>query len=215
MALDFKNLKGKAQKAGPDRFKWSEGRNHFRMVSAVVPGYKYWLKTADGNSVPMDALSFDREKEQFNNKITDVVRKHFPDKKCSWAYTSFVIDRADGKLKIMDHKKKLFNEILLAAQDLGDPTDAEEGWDVVVERQKTGPKVFNVEYHLKVLESSKLKKALTDAEKAYLKEEMPDIEEFLKIPTPEEQEQFIKDKILGETGESADVPEELEDDLPY
>lgn len=213
MALDFKNLKGKAQKAGPERFKWNEGRNHFRMVSAVVPGYKYWLKTADGNSVPMDALSFDREKEQFTNKVTDVVRKFFPDKKCSWAYTSFVIDRSDGKLKLMDHKKKLFNEILLAAQDLGDPTDWEEGWDVVVERQKTGPKVFNVEYHLKVLESNKLKKPLTEEEKAYLEAEMPNIEEFLKIPTPQEQEDFIKSKVLGGEEEEGEVPEEIEDDL--
>lgn len=213
MALDFKNLKGKAQKAGPERFKWNEGRNHFRMVSAVVPGYKYWLKTADGNSVPMDALSFDREKEQFTNKVTDVVRKFFPDKKCSWAYTSFVIDRSDGKLKLMDHKKKLFNEILLAAQDLGDPTDWDDGWDVVVERQKTGPKVFNVEYHLKVLESNKLKKPLTDEEKAYLEAEMPNIEEFLKIPTPQEQEEFIKAKVLGGEEEEGEVPEEIEDDL--
>ena len=213
MALDFKNLKGKAQKAGPERFKWNEGRNHFRMVSAVVPGYKYWLKTADGNSVPMDALSFDREKEQFTNKVTDVVRKFFPDKKCSWAYTSFVIDRSDGKLKLMDHKKKLFNEILLAAQDLGDPTDWDDGWDVVVERQKTGPKVFNVEYHLKVLESNKLKKSLTDEEKAYLEAEMPNIEEFLKIPTPQEQEEFIKAKVLGGEEEEGEVPEEIEDDL--
>ena len=213
MALDFKNLKGKAQKAGPERFKWNEGRNHFRMVSAVVPGYKYWLKTADGNSVPMDALSFDREKEQFTNKVTDVVRKFFPDKKCSWAYTSFVIDRSDGKLKLMDHKKKLFNEILLAAQDLGDPTDWDDGWDVVVERQKTGPKIFNVEYHLKVLESNKLKKSLTDEEKAYLEAEMPNIEEFLKIPTPQEQEEFIKAKVLGGEEEEGEVPEEIEDDL--
>ena len=213
MALDFKNLKGKAQKAGPERFKWNEGRNHFRMVSAVVPGYKYWLKTADGNSVPMDALSFDREKEQFTNKVTDVVRKFFPDKKCSWAYTSFVIDRSDGKLKLMDHKKKLFNEILLAAQDLGDPTDWDDGWDVVVERQKTGPKIFNVEYHLKVLESNKLKKPLTDEEKAYLEAEMPNIEEFLKIPTPQEQEEFIKAKVLGGEEEEGEVPEEIEDDL--
>ena len=212
MALDFKNLKGKAQKAGPERFKWAEGKNHFRMVSPVVPGYKYWLKTADGTSVPMDCLAFDREKESFTNKVRDVVRDTFPDKKCSWAYTSFVIDRADGKLKIMDHKKKLFNEILIAAQDLGDPTDWDTGWDVIVERKKTGPKVFNVEYTLRVMECSKHKVPLTEEERKYLTEveEMPDIEEFLRVPTPEEQEKFIREKILGEEN-IEETPEEIED----
>jgi len=40
---------------------------------------------------------------------------------------------------------------LTAAEDLGDPTDPETGWDVMFKRVKTGPLPYNVEYQLQVL----------------------------------------------------------------
>ena len=72
----FTDLEGKAKKMGPDRMKFVDGLNTFRIVSGIVPGYKYWMKTKDGMSVPMDCLSFDRELEQFTNKVKDWV-KHY------------------------------------------------------------------------------------------------------------------------------------------
>ena len=145
----FTDLQGKASKAGPERFKPQEGENRFRIIGSVVPGYKYWLKTKDGTSVPMDCLAFNRDTEQFDNKVRDVVREYFPEKKCSWAYQSFVIDRSDGKVKLFDHKKRLFEAILDASKKkLGDPTDPDAGWDIVFTKKKTGPQPFNVEYTL-------------------------------------------------------------------
>src|SRR6056300_1302584 len=153
MAIKFTDLQGKASKAGPERFKPQEGKNQFRIIGSVVPGYKYWLTSRDKVSVPMDCLSFNRETEQFDNRTRDVVREYFPEKKCSWAYQSFVIDRSDGKVKLFDHKKRLFESILDAAKKkLGDPTDPEKGWDIIFSRKKTGPQPFNVEYTLETFE---------------------------------------------------------------
>lgn len=222
MAIKFTDLQGKASKSGPERFKPVNGENKFRIIGSVVPGYKYWLKTRDDTSVPMDCLGFNRDTEVFDNKVRDVVREFFPDKKCSWAYQSLVIDRSDGKVKLFDHKKKLFEAILDAAKKkLGDPTDPEKGWDIVFTRKKTGPLPFNVEYSLEMfdLENS----PLTDEDKAAIaeaEEQFGTIEDIAKLPTPEEQEQFIKNYILPKEDEN-EVPEELkgeepmEDDIPY
>ena len=214
MAIKFTDLQGKASKAGPERFKPQEGRNQFRIIGSVVPGYKYWLKTKDGTSVPMDCLAFNREAEQFDNKQRDVVREYFPEKKCSWAYQSFVIDRSDGKVKLFDHKKRLFESILDAAKKkLGDPTDPEKGWDVIFTRKKTGPQPFNVEYTLETFELEN--SALSDEDLAAI-EEAGKIEDLVKLPTPEEQEAFIKNYILGDEEEKVpdDVKDEFDDDIP-
>jgi hypothetical protein len=165
----------------------------------------------------MECLGFDRETEKFDNKTRDYVREYFPDKKCSWAYQSFVIDRADGKCKLFDHKKKLFADILDVAQKkFGDPTDPENGWDIVFSKTKTGPLPFNVEYKLEVfsLENS----PLSDEDKAAI-EEAGTIEAVTKLATPEEQELFIKNYILPKEDVADDVASELtqtemEDDIP-
>ena len=220
MSKKFTDLQGKATKSGPDRMKFVEGRNRFRIVSPVVPAYKYWLKTKDGTSVPMECLGFDREKEKFTNIKKDWVRHYFPEMKCSWAYSSFVIDGTDGKVKLLDFKKKLFEQILHAAKSkLGDPSDPDNGWWIVCTRTKTGPKVFNVEYTLEVFELEKT--PLSDTEKALL-ENLPDIEEVLRQQTPEEQREFIENNILADEEEKEEEEQEfngadddLDDEIPF
>lgn len=217
MTIKFTDLQGKASKAGPERFKPVNGENKFRIVGNVVPGYKYWLKTRDNNPVPMDCLGFNRETEQFENKVRDVIRETYPELRCSWAYASFVIDRSDGKVKIFDHKKKLFEAILDAAKKkLGDPTDTEKGWDIVFTKTKTGPHAFNVEYRLETFELEN--SALSDEDKVLI-EEAGTIEDIIKLPTPEEQGLFLKNYILPKEEVEAEVEEELEeqaeDDIPF
>lgn len=219
MVKKFTDLQGKASKAGPDRFKPVNGVNRIRIIGSVVPAYKYWLKTRDDTSVPMDCLGFNRETEQFDNRVRDVVREYFPDKKCSWAYMSFVIDREDGKVKLYDHKKKLFESILDAAKKkMGDPTDPEKGWDIIFTREKTGPLPYNVEYKLETFELEN--SALSDADKKAIAEATElygTIEDVTKLPTPEEQEEFIKNYILPKDEVETEVEEELgmEDDIPF
>lgn len=222
MSIKFEDLQGKASKSGPERFKPVDGKNAFRIFGPVVPAYKYWLKTRDNTPVPMECLGFNRDTETFDNKVPDMVRKYFPKINCSWAYASLVIDRADGKVKLFDHKKKLFGYILDATKKkMGDPTDVNTGWDIVFTRTKTGPHVFNVEYTLETFElentplSDEDKKAIEEAEEAF-----GNMENIMKRQTPEEQEAFIKGYILPEEVTDPEVEEELgseggmDDDIP-
>ena len=129
------------------------------------------------------------------------------------------IDRADGKVKLFDHKKKLFGAILDAARKkLGDPTDPETGWDVVFTKEKTGPHAFNVEYSLEIFEIEP-NVPLSDKDKKLIEEATP-IEEVTKVSTPEQQEEFIKNYILPEDKPAEEVMDELstdeeEEELPF
>lgn len=164
MALAFSNTKGKAIKNAHEAFEYKDGENVVRLVGGILPRYVYWLKGTNNKDIPVECLAFDREAEKFNNAETDHVPAFFPDKKCQWSYSINCIDPKDGKVKILNLKKKLFEQILQAAEDLGDPTDTTDGWDVVFKRAKTGPLPFNVEYNLNVLRCKK--RALTEAELA-------------------------------------------------
>lgn len=164
MAIAFGATKGKAQSKKVDAYEYKDGENVVRLVGGVLPRYVYWLKGTNGKDVPVECLAFDREEEKFANNEVDHVPEFFPDKKCSWAYSVNCIDPKDGKVKVLNLKKKLFEQILSAAEDLGDPTDFDSGWDVVFKRAKTGPLPFNVEYTLQVLRCKK--RSLSDDERA-------------------------------------------------
>ena len=77
----------------------------------------------------------------------------------------------------------MFEQILTAAEDLGDPTDYDTGWDVVFKRVKTGPLPFNVEYTLQVLRCKS--RALSDDERATA-DAAKSIDEKFPRPTPDE-----------------------------
>jgi hypothetical protein len=151
MALDFKNTKGKAEKGGAEAFKFTDGDMSVRLHGGILPRYMYWVKGTNDKDIPLECLAFDRNEERFNNKDTDHVQKFFPEVKCSWAYSVNCIDLKDGKSKVFNLKKKLFEQILTVADTLGDPTDPDTGWDIVFKRTKTGTHAFNVEYTLKQL----------------------------------------------------------------
>ena len=208
MALNFKDIKGKAEKAGPSRIKFVNGINKFRLVGDMLPMYVYWVPLADGSgSVPVECLGFNRDLEKFENKEKDWVNVYFPEMKCSWAYKSLAIDRTDGKVKAVDHKKKLLGDIVKFAKNLGDPTDMDAGWDIIAERKKTGPAAFNVEYSL---EFGDLKaSALTEEERAAFAE-ADSLDVMFKRQTPEEQKAFLLSKCVGEESPSdEEVPEEF------
>lgn len=164
MALKFNETKGKAVKKSVESYEYKDGENTVRLIGGVLPRYVYWLKGTNNKDIPVECLAFDRDKEKFNNKETDHVPTFFPDKKCSWSYSINCIDPKDSKVKVLNLKKKLFEQILTAAEDLGDPTDYDSGWDIVFKRVKTGPLPYNVEYQLAVLKCKR--RALTEAERA-------------------------------------------------
>lgn len=166
MALSFANTKGKAQKSSHEAYTYKDGENTVRLIGGILPRYIYWVKGTNGKQLPVECLSFSREDEKFNNKEHDCVQEFHPDLKCSWAYAVNCIATIDGapKVVVLNLKKKLWEQIMSAASDLGlDPTDYDEGFDIVFKRAKTGPLAFNVEYTLSQL---KLKKrSLTPSER--------------------------------------------------
>jgi len=210
MALSFANTKGKAIKQSYDAYEYKDGENVVRLVGGILPRYVYWLKGTNNKDIPVECLAFNRNKEKFDNVERDHVPEYFPDKKCSWAYSINCIDPKDGKVKVLNLKKKLFEQILNAAEDLGDPTDPDEGWDVVFKRQKTGPLAFNVEYNLSVLKCKK--RALTEEERAAVAA-AEDIDTKIARPTPDEVKATLEKITAASSEEDADdgVPEEAKD----
>lgn len=199
MALGFTTAKGSAIKSKMDSFTPAEGENRVRMVGGLLPRYVYWLKGTNDKNLQLECLAFNRDLEKFDNVEQDWIPEFYPDVKCSWAYVVQIIDPKDGKLKVWNLKKNLTGEIITAAEDLGDPTDPETGWDVVFEKKKTGPKPINVSYTLKVLRCKP--RPLTSEERAVL-DTMKNIEEVFPRPTPEAQKTFLE-KIKNGGGESS------------
>lgn len=183
MAIAFSNTKGKAVKNTVDAYEYKDGDNVVRIFGGVLPRYVYWLKGTNNKDIPVECLAFDREQERFNNQEVDHVPAFFPEAKCSWSYSVNCIDPRDGKAKVLNLKKKLFEQIITAAEDLGDPTDPDTGWDIVFKRVKTGPLPFNVEYTLKALACKP--RALSPAERELIAKEKT-IDEKYPRATPDD-----------------------------
>ena len=202
MAIGFNQTKGSAQKEKIETYNYAgKEDHHLRMVGDLLPRYVYWLKGENGKNIPMECLSFDRNSETFNNVEHDHVRDFYPDLKCGWAYAVQGIDYSDKTVKVVNLKRKLFDQILVAMEDLGNPTDAETGWDIFFKRLKTGPQVFNVEYQLQMLKCKP--RALEDWEQE-LVADLKSMDDVLPRPTPDAQLELLKRVQGAESGETVD-----------
>jgi hypothetical protein len=205
MALSFKQTKGKAQKSSVESYEYKDGENTVRLVGGVLPRYVYWVKGTNNKDIPIECLAFNREKEKFDNLEKDWVPEYHSDLKCSWSYAVNCIDPRDGKVKVLNLKKKLFEQILTAAEDLGDPTDYDSGWDVVFKRTKTGPLAFNVEYTLQVLRCKP--RALSDSERE-LADKAQLIDEKYPRSTPDEIKALLDKLAAGNDEDEASTSEQ-------
>lgn len=204
MALSFKQTKGKAQSNKVESYEYKDGENSVRLIGGVLPRYIYWLKGSNNKDIPVECLAFNRDKEKFDNLETDHVPEFFPDLKCNWSYSINCIDIKNQKVVALNLKKKLFEQIVTAAEDLGDPTDYDTGWDVVFKRVKTGPLPFNVEYQLQVLRCKPRK--LTPEERALADAAKPIDEKF---PRPQADEVLV---LLNKIMEAKDQEEDQDSD---
>ena len=206
MALAFSSAKGKAQKNSHEAYAYKDGENTVRIVGGILPMYVYWVKGTNNKDIPIECLSYDRELEKFTNITKDHVPDFFPDKKCGWAYRVNCIATVDGvqKVVVLNLKKKLYEQIVTAAEDLGDPTDHDTGWDIVFKKAKTGPLAFNVEYTLNVLRCKK--RALTPEERQLASDAMDIDAKFIR-PTPDEIKALLEKITTG----GDDVPEGADD----
>ena len=205
MALSFAKSKGAAQKSSISSFAYRDGDNSVRLVGDVLARYVYWIEGKNGKNIPFECLSFDRNEERFNNKEKDWVREYYPDLKCGWSYAMQCID--GGEVKVINLKKKLFEQIMTAAEDLGDPTDPETGWDVKFKRTKTGPLAYNVEYQLQVL---KCKPRPLDETERSLVADLKSMDDVMARPTPDAQKTLLDE--IREAG-AEEIDESLEDEF--
>ena len=198
MALSFNKQTGGAQKSSIDSFQYTDGDNKMRVVGDILARYVYWIKGENDKNIPMECLSFDRNSERFNNVEKDWVREYYPDLKCGWSYATQCIE--GGKVKVVNLKKKLWEQIITAAEDLGDPTDTETGWDICFKRVKTGPLPYNVEYQLQALKCKP--RPLTDEERA-LVADLKSMDDVMSRPTPDAQKELL-DRVRGAANEADD-----------
>ena len=208
MAIQFNKLNGGAKKSGVTYMKLADGDNTFRIVGGILPGYTYWVQGASGKNLPFEALQFDRETEAFDNTrgcpVSDAGIKDAKgdDLRCQWSYKCQVINKATGLLEVLQLKKGMLTDIISVAQQLEmDPTDPETGTWLTVNRKKTGPKTFNVEYNLAQLKCKST--PLTDDELALIKDLAPIGEKFA-VETYEKQAARLAKHLTGEQEDEAD-----------
>ena len=192
MALGFANQKGSAQKSSLNTYKIKDGEQTIRIVGDILARYVYWVKGENNKDIPFECLEFNRDTETFDRAEQDYVKEYYPDIKCGWAYAVQCI--ADGKIAVFNLKKKLWEQIITAAEDLGDPTDPDTGWDVVFEKKKTGPRPINVEDTLKVL---RCKKRALSADEKEAAEAAEDIDTKYPRPTPEDVKKTLERIVNG------------------
>ena len=205
MAISFNQQKGSAQKTSISTFQYKDGDNSFRLVGDILARYVYWVKGENDKNIPLECLSFDRNAEAFNNKEKDWVREYYPDLKCGWSFATQCID--NGEVKVVNLKKKLWEQIITAAEDLGDPTDTETGWEIKFKRVKTGPLPYNVEYQLQPL---KCKPSALSASDAALAADVKSMDDVMPRPTPDAQKELL-DRIRQES--VSEIDETLEEEF--
>jgi len=198
MALSFNKQTGGAQKSSISSFQYKDGDNKMRIVGDILARYVYWITGENGKNIPMECLSFDRNSERFNNVEKDWVREYYPDLKCGWSYATQCID--NGEIKVVNLKKKLWEQIITAAEDLGDPTDPDTGWDICFKRVKTGPLPYNVEYQLQALKCKP--RALTEDELTAIAE-LKSMDDVMSRPTPDAQKELL-DRVRNHGEETDD-----------
>ena len=186
MAISFNQQKGSAQKTSIKSYQYVNGDNKMRLCGDILARYVYWIKGQNDKNIPMECLSFDRNTESFNNKEKDWVREYYPDLKCGWSYATQCID--NGEVKVVNLKKKLWEQIITAAEDLGDPTDPDTGWDICFKKVKTGPLPYNVEYQLQALKCKP--SSLSEDNKALL-EDLKSMDDVMPRPTPDAQKELL------------------------
>lgn len=205
--LSFGSVKGSAKKEKADSYKIVDGDNSVRLFGNILARYVYWIKGTNGKNLPFECLEFNRETETFDKSEKDWVKEFYPDLKCGWSYSMMCLD--NGVPKIFNFKKKLFDQIMANIEDLGDPTDPENGWDLKFQKKKTGPLPINVEYTLQVMKCANSKRPLTDAEKEAIASSKT-IEELLPRATPAAQKELLE-KLMK--GEEDTIDESVEEEL--
>ena len=200
------------QKREIERISMGMGDTKFRLIGDVMPRYCYWVVTKDGKKMPLECLQFDRETETFNANIKDPFKEIDPDvyaEKPSFAYVCNVIDRKDNKVKLLDLRSTIYAQIVEYARnaEYGSPADPDNGYDLTIKKEKTGPLPQNVKYTVIPARASK---ALSEEERAL---ELYELDKIFKRQTYDEQKQWLLENTTLFAGDAGDEfkPEGVDD----
>lgn len=191
------------------------GDNRIRLIGGVLPRYCYWVQTTEGKKMPVECLQFIREKETFDNSADDPFTEIDEDvyaEKPQFAYVCNSLDRSDGEIKLFDLRSTIYGQIVDYASnpEYGSPADPENGYDLIIKKEKTGPLPQNVKY---TVIPARNNSALTEEEKSL---ELYDMDKIFKRPDYDSQKQWLLENTTLFAGDASDefTPSEDVDDLP-
>ena len=185
-----------------------------RLIGNVLPRHQYWITNKDGGKRTIECLSFNRDTQEFDSSpdpMREVPEGVFINKEGTpeFCYVTEVIDRKDGKLKIMELKATIYKKIVDICQnpDYGDVSDSVMGVDLLIKREKTGPLPQNVKY-----DTMPGRKAtpFTEAELAL---ESYELEKIYKRPTYAEQKKWLLENTTYFAGVDSEASPEKADDI--
>lgn len=206
--FSFGSVRDKGGADKTEHYKMRDGDNSVRIFGDILPRYVYWVKL-NGKTIPFECLGFNRDTQRFENIEKDWVKEYFPDLKCQWSYSIMCLDNLTPK--VFDFKSKLFQQIKSNLEDLGDPTDPENGWMLKFNKAKTGPLPINVEYTLQTVKCLNSKGPFSEEELAAIKGSKS-IHELIPRPTPEEQKAGLE-RLINSNSEDETIDEEISDEL--
>lgn len=215
MALGFNDVNGSARKSDVTYMKLVDGENTFRILpNSLLPSYTYWVKGAAGadgkvREMPFECLQFIPKTERFDNSIACPIRdrnlRNYTDPTkplgAQWSYKCLVINKATGKVEVLQLKKGIMEGIKDVAAQMGvDPTDFEKGTWFTVVRKKTGPLAYNVDYSVAQL---KCKSEPLSPELVELAQASKSIDEMFPRETYPEQAARLDRHLTGESSRNA------------
>ena len=209
MAVGFGGFNGGAKKSNVTYMKLADGDNTFRILpNSFLPSYTYWVKGKNGKDIPFESLQFVRQDEVFDNttpcpvKALDLRDADGKPLRCSWSYKCLVVNKATGKVEVLQLKKGIVEGIQDVAGQLEiDPTDLDTGTWITVKRTKTGPHAFNVDYSVQQL---RCKSEPVSDEVRKLIEESKSIDEMFPQETYDAQMTRLKKHLEGAPEEASE-----------
>lgn len=198
-----KQTSGNQNKREIERITLASGDTKVRLIGDVMPRYCYWVVTKDGKKMPVECLQFDRETESFNQNNKDPFKEIDPDvyaEKPNFAYVCNVLDRKDNKVKLFDLRSTIYSQIVDYATnpDYGSPADTENGYDLTIKKEKTGPLPQNVKY---TVIPARNNSALSAEEREI---ELYDLSKIFKRQTYDEQKQWLLENTTLFAGAAGD-----------
>jgi hypothetical protein len=117
-----------------------EGANTFRILSPAIIGYAWWVDTKEGGRTPIRVRTAEEVPSEVRNATESQDRpRHF------WAFT--IYNYATESIQVLEIKQQTIMRALEAL--VRNPKwGAPQGYDLTIERVKTGSKGWDVEYNV-------------------------------------------------------------------